>query len=195
MIKVGITGGIGSGKSTVCTLFKMLHVPVYNADIEARALTNNDAKIVAGVKGLFGEDIYQDGQLNRAKVGSLVFNNTELLSKLNTIIHPVVANHFKNWLIKHQYCPLIIKEAAILFESDGHKQMDKVITVSAPEALRINRVMKRDALTKEEVESRIRNQMSEEEKVKMSDYVIYCNDVELLIPQVVDLHKELKSLS
>ncbi len=191
MIKVGITGGIGSGKTTVCNIFKTLNVPVYNADLEARELTNTHPNIIKSISKIFGKDIYIEGILDRKKVGSMVFTNSDLLTKLNRIIHPVVAWHFKEWLTLHQHHKYIIKEAAVLFESGGNKTLDKIITVSAPENLRINRVMHRDKLTEEEVRSRMGKQMLDEEKIRMSDYVLYCNDIDLLIPQVLLLHKKI----
>ncbi len=191
MIKVGITGGIGSGKTTVCNIFKTLHVPIYNADTEARQLTDNHPEIVKRVRELFGADIYKDGLLDRKKVASFVFRNKDLLQQLNAIIHPIVAAHFNTWLSKQKDCTYIIKEAAILFESGGNKQLDKVITVTAPQHIRIKRVMLRDKLSEEEVLNRIKNQMPQEEKVKRSDYIIQCNDIDLVIPQVIKLHEEL----
>ncbi len=191
IIKIGITGGIGSGKTTVCAIFKTLNVPVYNADVEARLLTNNHPEIVRRVRELFGDDIYKHGLLERKKVASLVFSNKDLLHQLNAIIHPIVAAHFKAWLSQQENYPYIIKEAAILFESGGNKQVDKVITVTAPQHIRIKRVMLRDKLSEKEVLNRINNQMPEEEKVKQSDYIIQCNDIDLVIPQVIRLHEEL----
>ena len=191
MIKVGITGGIGSGKSTVCQIFSTLGIPVYNADNEARWLTDHNLQIVSGVKKLFGNDIYKNGMLNRKKVGAQVFGNKDLLAQLNEVIHPVVAKHFDDWLKRHEHHPFILKEAAILFESGAHLKMDKVITVTAPKELRVLRVIKRDGLSKAEVESRMSHQMPEEEKVKMSDYTIHCNDVDLVIPQVLRVYDDI----
>ncbi|MGQ1784963.1 dephospho-CoA kinase [Saccharicrinis sp. GN24d3] len=191
MIKVGVTGGIGSGKTTVCNIFKTLNVPVYSADQEARYLTDSHPDIIAGVKALFGADIYVNGQLDRKKVGSLVFANKELLTGLNNIVHPVVARHFKDWLAHNQHHPYILKEAAILFESGANKHVDKVIMVTAPRDIRVRRVMRRDNFTEKEVIGRMNNQMSEKEKVSWSDYVIRCNDKELVIPQVLEIHKSL----
>lgn len=189
--KVGITGGIGSGKTTVCNIFKTLNIPVYHADAEARHLTDNHPEIIKRVGKLFGNDIYKHGLLDRKKVASLVFSNKEILQQLNAIIHPIVAAHFTAWLSKQENCPYIIKEAAILFESGANKQVDKVITVTAPQHIRIKRVMLRDKLSEEEVLNRISNQMPQEEKVKRSDYIIQCNDINLVIPQVLRLHEEL----
>ncbi|GAF03055.1 dephospho-CoA kinase [Saccharicrinis fermentans] len=190
MIKVGITGGIGSGKTTVSHIFEALKVPVYCADMEARKLTDVHPDIVAGVKKLFGNDIYIDGRLDRKRVAALVFANKNLLSELNSIVHPLVKEHFNNW-VKHCHakCDYVLKEAAILFESGGNQQMDKVVTVTAPLELRIKRVMKRDGLTEKEVKDRILHQMPEQDKIRMSDYVIQCNDKDLVIPQVLQIHQ------
>ena len=191
MINVGITGGIGSGKSTVCKIFETLGVPVYYSDFEARKLSDSHPDIVSGVKELFGENIYIDGKMDRKSVGEVVFKDKAKLEALNQIIHPAVANHFENWKIAHQHYPYILKEAAILFESGAYKQVDKIVTVSAPKELRIKRVVRRDNLKREDVLTRINNQMDDEEKIKQSDYVIYCNDIELVIPQVVRIHEEI----
>ncbi len=195
MIKVGVTGGIGSGKTTVCNIFKVLGVPIYNSDIEARRLIDNHKEIISKVSSLFGDDIYQNGQLDRKRVGELVFKNKDLLEKLNAIVHPHVAFHFESWIKEKLHCKFIIKEAAILFESGGNKQVDKVITVAAPEELRIKRVMDRDNITNKEVMRRIKKQLSDDEKIKMSDYVIYCNNEKLVIPQVLNIYQEVLKMS
>ncbi len=194
MINVGITGGIGSGKSTVCKIFETLKVPVYYSDFEARVLSDSHPEIVLGVKKMFGEDIYVEGKMDRKRVGEIVFNNRSKLEALNQIIHPVVADHFENWKNNHKHYPYILKEAAILFESGAFKQVDKIITVTAPVDLRIDRVVKRDGLSKDDVQTRINNQMDDEAKISQSDFVIYCNDIELVIPQVVEIHEKLLEL-
>ncbi len=191
MKKIGITGGIGSGKSTVCKIFESLGIPVYYADNEARSLTNNHPDIINGFRKLFGDDIYINGELNRKKVGESAFRDKKLLANLNKLIHPVVAEHFDNWYQQHSNSAYILKEAAILFESGAYKQVDKIITVTAPEELRIKRVMERDGIAEGEVVDRINNQWNDQEKIKMSDFVVYCNDVELVIPQVIKIHKNI----
>ncbi len=195
MIKIGITGGIGSGKTTVCKIFQVMGVPVYCADIEARKLTDTHPDIIKPIKGLFGNDIYEGGLLNRKRVASIVFNEKEKLTRLNQIIHPVVNLHFVQWLDENKNFPIVVKEAAILFESGGDKDMDKVISVCAPIDLRIQRVMERDGLTVEQVRNRINNQMSEEERISKSDFVIRCNDIDLVIPQVLSLYNKLCSFT
>ena len=191
MINVGITGGIGSGKSTVCKIFETLKIPVYYADWHARILSNTHPDVVSGVTKLLGDSIYQSGKMDRKKVGEIVFNDKEKLNALNQIIHPVVAEHFEEWKEKHSDYPYILKEAAILFESGAYKQVDQIITVVAPVDLRIDRVVKRDGISREDVLSRINNQMKDEDKVKQSDYVIYCNDIDLVITQVLKIHHSL----
>jgi dephospho-CoA kinase len=191
MIKIGITGGIGSGKSTICKIFETLHIPVYYADVEARRLTNTHPNIVKGVKKLFGEDIYINNCLDRKRVGQIVFEDQTLLQQLNEVIHPVVADHFSQWLYENRNAPYVLKEAAILFESGAYKQVDKIITVTSPEELRIKRVMQRDGFSYEEVKSRINNQIDEQERVERADFVIYCNDKDLVVPQVLKVHSQL----
>lgn len=194
MLKIGITGGIGSGKTTVCKVFQLLGIPLYNADIEAKKLLNFDKEVNNQIIKTFGKTIVNDNnQIDRVKLGSIVFNNKEKLEKLNKIVHPAVAKHFSNWLDinkEHQY---ILKEAAILFESNAYKAVDKVITVIAPLELRIKRSIDRDKTNRETVEQRIKNQMSDEEKIKLSDYIIHNNESELLIPQIIELHQQLSS--
>lgn len=191
MMNVGITGGIGSGKSTVCKIFETLDIPVYYSDWHARILSDTHPDIVSGVTKLLGDSIYQSGKMDRKRVGEIVFNDKEKLNALNHIIHPVVAAHFEEWKMMHNDYPYILKEAAILFESGAYKQVDQIITVSAPVDLRIDRVVRRDGISREDVLSRINNQMKDEDKIKQSDYVIYCNDVDLVIPQVLEIHHAL----
>ena len=188
MIKIGITGGIGSGKSTVCKIFETLKIPVYNADISAAKIINTNKELKKALISLFGEDIYTDlGILDRKKLAKIIFSDKEALAKVNSLIHPAVRADYQEWLEENKEAKFTIKEAAILFESGAYKQVDKVITVFAPEELRIKRVMNREPITREEVLRRIKNQMSEEEKIKRSDFVIYNDEKQLLIPQVIKL--------
>ncbi len=191
MIKVGITGGIGSGKTTVCKLFELLGIPVYYSDTEAKKLLDEDEVVKQQIVDLFGHDVIDEsGKVDRKKMAVLVFNNKERLEQLNSIVHPAVAQHFEAWC-KKQTNIFILKEAAILFESSAHKQVDKVIVVSAPLDLKVERVMKRDKVAKEEVLKRINNQMPDEEKVKLADHVIYNDEKGLLIPQVIAVYQQL----
>ncbi len=190
MLKVGLTGGIGSGKTLVCEVFKTLGIPVYSSDTEARNILNDDPLVKTQLISAFGSDVYsQDGILNRHRVSEIVFNNTEQLNKLNSIVHPAVRNHFLLWLAKNKTAPYIIKEAAILIESGAHRDVDVIVTVFAPLELRISRVMERDKISREAVMGRITRQMDEEQKVALSDYVIYNNDRSLMLPQILQLHK------
>lgn len=196
MLKVGITGGIGSGKTTICKVFELLGVPVYYADNASRELLENDTDIKNKVVHVFGENVLDSSsRIDRKKVASVVFGNEEQLKKLNAIIHPAVALHFELWLKSHKTAPYILKEAAILFESGAYLQMDKVVTVSAPDELRITRVVKRDRVSSEEVEKRMKTQLSETERVKRSQFVIVNDEKELVIPQVMKLHHQLISES
>lgn len=191
MIKVGLTGGIGSGKSTVARVFETLQIPVYNSDIRAKWLQENDDKVIAAIKHLFGESIYTPtGQLNRVEIGKLVFNNKQLLEALNAIIHPAVAADFEAWYAQ-QSAPYCIKEAAILFESGANKGLDKTITVSAPQDIRLQRVIARDNTTSELVLKRMANQWDEARKIELSDFVIMNDDKTLVIPQVLLIHSQL----
>jgi dephospho-CoA kinase len=187
---IGLTGGIGSGKTTVAQMFKDLGVPVYIADIEARKLTNSSKVIKRKLMKLLGSSCYQDGVLDRKYVASKVFNDSELLDKLNKIIHPEVAAHFKRWQNKQQgtFC---IKEAAILFENDGYKQCDLTILVVSPEQERIRRVIARDQISEKEVLARIKNQWSDEKKRKFADIIIENIDLNSTKNQVLDIHSML----
>ena len=202
MLKIGITGGIGSGKTIVCRVFEQLGVPVYPADEVARELTVSDEGIKLKIKEHFGSSIYSEyGNLNRKKLAEIVFNNEQALKKLNSIIHPAMRSHFSEWLrnlinnTKKPQPPYILKEAAILFESGAYKGVDAVISVTANKELKIKRTMERDGITRKEVEQRMKNQMSDEEKVKMSDYVINNDDSSLVIPQILKIHNKLTSLA
>ncbi|RYD57825.1 MAG: dephospho-CoA kinase [Sphingobacteriales bacterium] len=190
MLKVGITGGIGSGKSTVCQVFETLGIPVFYADRAAKYLMENDAVLVDGIKLLFGVDTYKAGKIDREKVASIVFAKPDMLEKLNALIHPATVRYGQQWMLK-QTSPYVIKEAAIFFESGTYKDMDVMVGVSAPQTLRIWRTIGRDGITQEKVLERIANQMDEEEKMKRCDYVVINDDETALLPQILQLHKEL----
>jgi dephospho-CoA kinase len=192
--KIGITGGIGSGKSTVSKVFSLLNVPIYNADNQAKYLLNNDADVIQKVKQVFGNDIYNNQELDRKKMAAQVFEQPFLLQQLNEIVHPAVFHDFDKWCAAHQQYHYILKEAALIFETILHQKLDKIMMVSSPENLRIERVMKRDSITKEQVLARIKNQMSEEEKLNRADYIIYNDEQQMVIPQVVQLHEKLMHL-
>lgn len=169
---IGLTGGIGSGKSTVANYIASKGIPVYIADEEAKKIMERD-DVKQKIQNLFAESILNsDNSLNRKKIAEFVFNNPDKLKELNAIVHPEVRLHFKNWLKEHKNHPFIIKEVAILFETGGNKQCDKVILITAPEELRIERAMKRDNLTKKDILVRIKNQISDSKKKELSDFVV-----------------------
>ncbi|OJX49998.1 MULTISPECIES: dephospho-CoA kinase [Flavobacterium] len=168
---IGLTGGIGSGKSSIAKHIESLGIPVYIADTEAKKILDT-ADVIAKVIALFGDDILENGKIDRKKIAALVFQDPEKLKKYNAIIHPEVYLHFQNWVKQHNNYPLVVKEAAILFESGSYKDCDKIILVTAPKENRIQRVMKRDAVTREAVEQRMSHQWDDETKKSMSDFVI-----------------------
>lgn len=194
MIKIGVTGGIGSGKTMVCKVISTMGYPVYHADIEAKRIVNTNSELIRKVKQLFGSNIYTQNSLDRKKLAGIVFNNADLLQKLNSIVHPAVADDFEKWVENNRTSPLIFKEAAILFESGAYKTVDKVVAIWAPEDLRITRVSERDGVTKEQVMERMKNQISQDELLERSDFVIKNSQQELLVPQVVNLIKHLHKL-
>ena len=169
---VGLTGGIGSGKTTVARLFEALGVPIYIADEEAKTLMQNSKIIQQELIQLLGKSCYVDGQLNRSFIASKVFNDQSLLQKINAIVHPKVAEHFERWVTK-QDAPYVIKEVAILFETKSQDQFDLIITVTAPTETRIQRVIDRDQKTKKDIESIIDNQLPESQKMSQSHFVIH----------------------
>lgn len=187
MIKVGVTGGIGSGKSLVCKIIESIGYPVYHADIEAKKLSDTQLSVVESITQLFGKDIYVDGKLDRKRVASLVFSNNQMLEKLNAIIHPAVENHFKEWVLKNAQSQLVFQEAAILFESGAYKYVDQVVAVWAPKEIRIRRVAQRDELSVSEIENRMKNQIDEQELLNKSQFVIRNDEVEMLTPQVINI--------
>ena len=195
MLTVGITGGIGSGKSTVCRVFELLDVPVFYADAEARKLQNEDAEVKAAMISLLGKEIYSAEGLNRKLVSEKVFADKNLLNQLNKIIHPATINAFKKWKENYTDKPYVLKEAAILFESGTNIGLDRIIVVTAPEELRIVRIMERDAITGEQIISRMKNQMREEEKTSRADFVIVNDEKQAIIPQVMKVHEALLKLS
>lgn len=189
MLKIGLTGGIGSGKSTVAKVFETLGIPVYYADSAARHLMNSDPGLKEAILSEFGPEAYTDHQLNRSFLAARVFNDPQALDKLNRLVHPVTIRDAEEWMQK-QNSPYTIKEAALLFESGANKGLDLVIGVSAPQPLRIKRVKERDGLSEEEVLKRISRQMNEAEKMSLCDEVILNNEQELVIPQVLALHQK-----
>lgn len=183
-IIVGLTGGIGSGKSTVAKLFEISGFPVFYADSEAKKLYTTDPDVKTQVIALLGEQAYAGDHPDRAFIASSVFGNSELLAELNGIIHPAVRQKFKNWLIEHAHFELVVREAAILFESQSHTDCSFTLTITAPEELRIQRVIQRDGVPHADVKRRIQNQWSDTERRALADFEIHNDDKTLIIPQV-----------
>ncbi len=189
MLRIGITGGIGSGKSTVSKIFEVLGIPVYYADDASKRLMNEDEELKEKLQSIFGAATYVDGQLNRSYLSAIVFNDPLKLALLNSIMHPATIKDAEEWMLR-QTAPYAIKEAALIFESGSQEHLDKVIGVYAPVAVRIHRVMHRDKVTRDEVLSRMNKQINEEIKMRLCDYVITNDEQELLIPQVINLHQK-----
>ena len=190
---VGVTGGIGSGKSTVCELFGVMGIPVFTADLVARNIVNEDPLVVDAIKRRFGQHLYAEGgELNRAAMAEIVFSDQNELAALNAIVHPAVARAFEVWQ-QAQKAPYVIKEAAILIETGGHEQCDHVILVSAPQEVRMERVLARDGVTKEAVQARMDKQWSEDEKAKFASFKVVNDGQTPLIPQVRAIHEQLKN--
>lgn len=187
---IGLTGGIGSGKTTIGKYFESLNIPVYISDDEARKITELP-EVIEKIKRTFGPEILHNEKIDRTKLAQVVFNDAEKLSQLNQIVHPAVGKHFKDWLIQHSEFPLVMKEAAILFESGSYKDCDFIISVTAPLETRINRVMARDNSTHESVMNRIKNQWTDEQRISKSDFVIENNDLQDAKKQAAKILKKL----
>ena len=191
---VGLTGGIGSGKSTIAKEFAALGIAVFNSDEQAKALIATDAQVKERIIAAFGEKAYQNGEYNRAYIAQIVFNNPEKLAILNSFVHPALAKYFKQWT-KKQTSPYVVKEAAILFESGSYKDCDYIITVTAPEQLRIARVMARDYCTEAQVRARMAQQWSDAQRIALSNTVIENIDLEVAKKEVRKLNDELQMTS
>jgi dephospho-CoA kinase len=191
MIKVGITGGIGSGKSHICGIFQRLGVPVYFADLAARELSDTDDEIRQTLISLMGKDLYAGSKLNRSKMATLIFNNKKLLAAVNRLFYRKVMDHFIGWCGQQATARYVLHESAILFESSAYRMFDTVITVSAPESLRIKRVMESRDMNPENIQAILLTQIPEKEKILLSGFVIRNDDQALVLPQVLLLHKTL----
>jgi dephospho-CoA kinase len=189
-MRLGVTGGIGSGKTSVCRVFNVLGIPVFSADAEARVIMETDQRVISAIKSIAGQNIYRNGILNREELATLMFNNQEILKKVNHAVHPVVLKQFGKWE-KLQVAPYLIMEAAILFESGAANLVDMILTVVAPFEERIDRVVKRNTLTREQVLERIKNQMDDEKKIRKSHYVIDNSDNMMIIPAILKIHEEI----
>lgn len=191
---VGLTGGIGSGKTTVARIFQQIGIPVFVADEVSKALLDTNLQLQAQLVDLLGEELLLDGRVNRAFMANKIFNDEDLLRQANALIHPAVAEAFVNWY-NSQEAPYVLREAAILFESESHVDCDKVIVVLAPEDLRLKRVMTRSGETASQVKSRMSKQWPQEKKAALADFLIH-NDLEqMLIPQVLQVHESLIHIS
>lgn len=188
--RLGITGGIGSGKTSVCRIFTVLGIPVFSADPVASEIMDNDTDIRTKINSIAGKDIYNAGTLDRTELAKLIFSDPLLLIKVNELIHPLVFGRFDSWA-KKQDAPYVIMEAAILFESGASKLVDRILTVVAPVEQRIERVIRRNNLTYEQVCQRIKNQIADEERISQSDYVISNSENDMIIPAVIKVHNDL----
>lgn len=193
-LRIGLTGGIGSGKSTVAKVFEVLCVPVFYADSVAKEIMNTNAALRRHLIEAFGEEVYANNTINRGYLSSIVFNDATQLERLNAIVHPITIAEAEQWF-RQQTTPYVIKEAALLFEARTAKELDYIIGVSAPQQLRIQRVMKRDGITEKEVLQRMSKQMDEAEKIKLCDFVLINDEQQMLMPQIIQLHGQVLKLA
>lgn len=195
MIKLGLTGGIGSGKSTITQMFRLLGVPVYVSDDRSKFLTQNNPVIIQGLKHLLGDYIYKDGLLDKKLMASLIFNDKDLLNEVNHLIHPVVFQDFADWVKSYEQIgtKYVVNEAAIMVESGNYKQMDKLLVVTADVETRVRRVIARDCVTEQQVRSRINNQISDDVKVALADFVIRTDDTHFVLPELLRIDKQLRN--
>lgn len=188
---IGITGGIGSGKSLVAKVLQLMGYPVYSSDQRAKEIMQEDQSLITGLKELFGEEAYLDSNLNRSYIATQIFKDSSKRIAMNNLVHPAVRKDFQNW-VSMQKSPLLFQESALLFETGNYRSFDAVILVSAPEKVRMERVKERDHLTDEQVQSRFNAQMPEEEKMKLTNLVIQNDGNHLLVPQILDLLKRIE---
>ena len=191
MKKIGLTGGIGVGKTYVSKIFEQMGIPIFNSDEQAKRCMVEDVNLIDDVKLTFGENIYLRGILQKEVLANIVFKNSNALTKLNALVHPIVKKKFEDWC-NMQSTSLVIKEAAILFESDSHLDLDAVICVSAPESLRITRLKKRDGCSDMDLKNRMKKQMNQVQKEELADFVIINDEETLLLPQIVNFLKEME---
>ena len=191
MLRVGLTGGIGSGKTMVSSIFEKLGVPVYNADAAARKLMNSEAELKDGIALMFGDLAYGSDGLNKTYIAESVFGDAEKLAGLNKLVHPAVRKDFIRWTGLQTGSPYVLEEAAILFESGASLEMDLTVLVHAPEELRIGRVMERDGVSREAVLKRMAHQLGEEELLKLADHILMNDGKEMILPQVIELHNKI----
>ena len=195
MLKIGLTGGIGSGKSLVADIFSRLGIAVYISDNIAKKLMNSNEAVKKSLSDEFGESIYAENQLNRKKLADIIFNDDTKLQKVNAIVHPYVRDDFETFCMENEGSPYIINESAIVFTSGLYKTLDKIISVIAPLDLRIQRVIERDNTSKENIEKRAATQLTDEERIAKSDFLLYNDEKQLLTPQILSLHETLTRLN
>jgi dephospho-CoA kinase len=194
-LKLGVTGGIGSGKTSVCKVFKVLGVPVFSTDRIARDIMDNDKDIIVKINLIAGRDLYTSGSLDRMALASLIFNNSTLLEKVNKLVHPLVFEQFVRWEME-QHSDYVIMEAAILFESGASHLVDKIVTIVAPEEERLTRITQRSKLSRAQVLERMKNQLDDDTRISLSDYVIYNSENDMIIPAILEIHSDiLKNLN
>jgi dephospho-CoA kinase len=191
MLKVGLTGGIGSGKTLIGEIFMRLGIPVFNADKESKKIVNSDPEVIEALKKEFGNKLYSSLGVNKKLLAEIIFNDETALKKVNEIIHPRVHDYFKIWIDKNQYVSYVLEEAAILFESKANLDMDFTINVHADELIRIDRVVKRDNIGAELVKSRMKNQLSDNERLTLADFTIYNDGKQMVLPQVLEIHNKI----
>lgn len=187
MLRIGITGGIGSGKSTIAKVFSAMGIPVYNADDAAKRLMNTDEGLKDSIQRQFGTETYKNGILDRKYLAGIVFNNAYKLDLLNTLVHPVTIRDANEWM-RNQQSPYVVKEAALIFETSAQEGLDLIIGVFAPKHLRLQRTLQRDKVSKIEIEKRMNRQLDENIKMKLCDFIIYNDEQQLVVPQVLALH-------
>lgn len=190
IFRLGITGGIGSGKTTVCKTFKVLGVPVFSADEEGRVIMDTNTRLKKDLNKLVEEDLYTSGELDRRRLASIIFNDSEMLNKVNNLVHPLVFESYRKWCMQ-QKSDYVIFESAILFEAEAEEHVDKILAVIAPLEERVKRVMERNKMSRQQVMERVQNQISDDEMIKRSDYQVNNADTEMIIPQVLEIHKEI----
>jgi dephospho-CoA kinase len=195
MLAIGITGGIGSGKTLVCNVFRSLNVPVYEADQEARRIMAEDPVIRNRIIEHFGEEVYSGGSLNRPYLARRIFENTDEREFVNSLIHPAVREDFLNWMRQHGSIPYAIEEAALIFESGAYRELDMTILVTAPVKLRMDRIKQRDKLANKEISARMSSQIRVEEAEKLADYVIINDDKTFVLPQVLEIHQKIMDIA
>ena len=191
MKRIGLTGNIGSGKTTLASCFEILGIAVFNADKQAKLLMNKDINLKQSLITEFGKEVYLDDELNRKYLSKLAFNDNLVLKRLNALVHPVVQDAFEKWSIQ-QSGVYVIKEAAILFESNIYQSLDAIICISCPEEIRLKRILNRDDLSEKDVRQRMSHQWAEEKKISLSDYVITNDNSSLVMPQILSVHSALK---